>query len=154
MSALLVLFWDWNKTLHIKRLTHGKYRVNDNYVYSSFWYFLMLKCSIEIKIWKTWDLPNAFSLLKNFFKRRFYLFILERNGRRKRGKETSVCGCLLRTPLMGDLACNPGTWLQTGNPTGDYLVCRPVLSPLSHANQGHNCLLELNLVAPLASRSQ
>ena len=111
-------------------------------------------CFIKIKtVLKQGSDMTKTAFYFSFFKR-FYLFSFRQKEERKRGKETSVCGCLLHTPLMGDLACNPGTWLQTGNPTGDYLVCRPVLSPLSHANQGHNCLLELNLVAPLASRSQ
>ena len=38
---------------------------------------------------------------------RFYLFIFrEGKGGRKRGRETSVCGCLLSAPT-GDLAYNP-----------------------------------------------
>ena len=39
---------------------------------------------------------------------RFYLFIFrEEKGGRKRGRETSMCGCLSRAPT-GDLAHNPG----------------------------------------------
>ena len=51
----------------------------------------------------------------------FYLFIFrERKGRRKRGRETSVCGCLSHT-LTGDLARNPGMcpdWESNQRPFG------------------------------------
>ena len=48
-----------------------------------------------------------------------------------------MCGCLSCTP-------QPGTWqatqacVLTGNQTGDPLVCRPALSPLSHTSQGYS----------------
>ena len=37
-------------------------------------------------------------------------------------------------PPTGDLACNPGS--PTWNQTGDPLVLRPALSPLSHTSRG------------------
>ena len=52
-----------------------------------------------------------------------------------------MCGCLLRAPYWG-----PGPATQacalTGNQTGDSLVHRPALNPLSHTSQGsrHFCL--------------
>ena len=45
-----------------------------------------------------------------------------------------MCGCLSRAPL-------PGTWPETqacaltGNQTGNPLVCRPALNPLSYTSQ-------------------
>ena len=46
-----------------------------------------------------------------------------------------MCGCLLHAPYWG-----PGTQPRhvslTGNPTGDPLVHRPALNPLSHTSQG------------------
>ena len=37
-----------------------------------------------------------------FFKKRFYLFIFrKRGGEGKRGRETSMCGCLLHAPSWG-----------------------------------------------------
>ena len=45
-----------------------------------------------------------------FFSSNFYLFIFRgrgREGRRKRGRETSMCGCLSHAPTE-DLACYPG----------------------------------------------
>ena len=66
----------------------------------------------------------------------FYLFIFrEGKGGRKRGGETSMCGCLSCAPL--------GTWLTAqacaliGNQTHDPLVHRPALNPLSHTSQGY-----------------
>ena len=58
-----------------------------------------------------WFLSLFFSNL--FFKTLFiYLFVCflerEEKGRRKRGGETSVCGCPFHMPLTGDLALNPG----------------------------------------------
>ena len=43
-----------------------------------------------------------------FYFSRMYLFIFREKGKegRKRGRETSMCGCL-SLPLTGDLACNP-----------------------------------------------
>ena len=48
-------------------------------------------------------------VLEETFLKRFYLFILERKGGRKRGREKSMCGCLSHAPYWGpDLDCNPG----------------------------------------------
>ena len=53
-------------------------------------------------------LPHFPSLQKNlFFKDFIYLFLERGERRRKRGKETSMCGCLSHAPI-GDLAINPG----------------------------------------------
>ena len=65
--------------------------------------------------------------------KRFYLFLEKGEGREK-GRETSVCDCLL-VPPTGDLACNPGMchdWELNRWP----LVCRPAVHPLSHTSQG------------------
>ena len=71
--------------------------------------------------------------------------------RRKRGRQTSVCGCLSHTPPTRNPACNPGTcpdWESNGNP----LVHRLALNPLSHTSQGghpflpyffHSCVVFL-----------
>ena len=76
---------------------------------------------------------------------RFYLFIFrEGKGGIKRGKETSVCGCLslVHSPL--------GTWpatqacALTGNGTSNPLVCRLTLNPLSHTSQGKKSNYFLN----------
>ena len=65
----------------------------------------------------------------------FYLLIFrEGKGRRKRGREINVWLPLVR-PLLGTWPTTEACAL-TGNQTGDALVHRPVLSPLSHTSQG------------------
>ena len=44
-----------------------------------------------------------------------------------------MCGCLSRAPLLGTW---PGTQTRAGNRTGNSLVHRPVLNPLSPISQG------------------
>ena len=74
--------------------------------------------------------------LASFLKKDFIYLFLDREE--ERGKETerniNVWLPLTRSPL--------GTWpaiqayALTGNRTGDSLVCRSVLKPLSHTSQG------------------
>ena len=80
--------------------------------------------------------------LGNFytFLKRFYLFIFRERGKegeREREKHQGVVAS--HVPPRGDLARNPGATQAcalTGNRTGDPLVHRPVLNPLSYASQG------------------
>ena len=73
--------------------------------------------------------PAPFSLI-------FYLFIFrEGKGGKKRGRETSRCGCLLHTPYWGP-GLQPRHVPQTGNQNKDPLVHRQAPSPLSHTSQG------------------
>ena len=67
---------------------------------------------------------------------RFYVFIF-----RDRGKEGEKHQCVVAShvPPTRDLACNPG--MCPGNRTGDPLVRRPVLNPLSHTSQDTRSLL-------------
>ena len=48
-----------------------------------------------------------FYFLNSFLKILFIYFLERGEGERKRGRETSMCGCLSCTPLR-DLACNSG----------------------------------------------
>ena len=68
----------------------------------------------------------------------FYLF-LERGGGRKRGRETSMCGCLLHAPSLGTRTVTQACALA-GNRTRDPLLRRPALNPLSHTSQGQNAV--------------
>ena len=47
-----------------------------------------------------------------------------------------MCGCLLGVPYWGP-GLQPRHVPWTGNRTGDSLVHRPVLNPLSHTSQGN-----------------
>ena len=58
----------------------------------------------------------------------------------EREGEKHQCVVASHTPPTRDLACNPGM-CPTGNRTGDPLVCRLVLSPLSHTSQGRMFVL-------------
>ena len=75
-------------------------------------------------------------MLFAFFKR-FYLFIF-REGTGGREGEKHQCVIASHVPLTG-------TWSEiqtctlTGNQTGNTLVRRPALSPLSHTSQGQCC---------------
>ena len=64
-----------------------------------------------------------------------HLYFREGKGERKRGRETSECGCLC-APLLGTWPATQARAL-TGNRTGDPLVHRPALNPLSHTSQGY-----------------
>ena len=74
-----------------------------------------------------------------FFFKILFIYFREGKGGRKRGRETSMCGCLLCAPYWG-LGLQPRHVPQTGNWTGDPLVCRPALNPLSYTSQGSHCL--------------
>ena len=87
-----------------------------------------------------WYIPNL--EISFFFKILFIYFEREGKGGRKRGRETSMCGCLSRTPLLGTWP-NTQACALTRNRTGNLLVCRPTLNPLSYTNQGPN--LEISI---------
>ena len=73
------------------------------------------------------DIIGFFFKVCQFFKKDFILFFREGKGKRKRGRETSICGCLSHIPHWG-----PGLKSrhvpQTGNQTGDPLIPRLVLN--------------------------
>ena len=69
-----------------------------------------------------------------FFKDFIYLFLQGKGGRRK-GRETSLCGCLQQATQTCPTtqAC-----ALTGNQTSDSLLHRPALNSLSHTSRGSN----------------
>ena len=69
---------------------------------------------------------------------------------RKRGRETSMCGCLSHTPLLRTWPATQACAL-TGNRTGDPLVHRLVLNPLSHTSQGRRLVLDTLCLRSLQS---
>ena len=85
-----------------------------------------------------------------FFKDFIYLFLDRGEGREKEERNISVW-----LPLTHLLL---GTWLATqacaltGNQTGDPLVPKQVLNPLSHAAQGYFSISLLPFAAKLLKR--
>ena len=80
-------------------------------------------------------------LFTSFFFLEFFkniLFIFRYRGREgEREGETHQCVVASHTPPIRDLVHNPG--ILTGDPTGNPLVCRLMLNPLSHTSQGSVC---------------
>ena len=76
------------------------------------------------------------------FKKYFIYLFLERGEGKEKERERNINVWLPLVPLSGG-----PTWpttqacAQTGNLTGDPLVCRPTLNPLSHTSQGQFVLL-------------
>ena len=83
-----------------------------------------------------------------FFKDFIYLFLERREGREKKKERNINVWLPLKHPTLG-------TWptiqecALTGNRTGDLLVHRPKLNPLSYISQGHTSLLNRPLGALL-----
>ena len=70
--------------------------------------------SLEIMVFVI-GINEGFHLLSvvNFFRKGLFIYLFwEGKGGRKRGRGTSMCGCLLRTPT-GNLVCNPGMCPET-----------------------------------------
>ena len=60
---------------------------------------------------------------------------------RRRGKETSICGCLSCGPYREPGLHATQAPALTGNRTKGPLVRRPALNPLSHTSQGQYIVL-------------
>ena len=73
-----------------------------------------------------------------FFLIFIYLF-LDRGGEREKKRVRNINVWLCLTPPTGDPVCNPGM-CPDWESTGDLLVRRPVLNPLSHTSQGNSNL--------------
>ena len=73
--------------------------------------------------------------VNHFLKGFIYLYFREWKGGRKRGRETHQCVVASRAPPTGDLACNPGVyldWESNQRLFGSQLV----INPLSYTSQG------------------
>ena len=81
---------------------------------------------------------QKFPMFLSFFKDFIYLF-LERGERREKERERNISVWLpLIHPLLGTWPTTQDCAL-TGNQTGDPLVLRPALNPLSHTSQDPPC---------------
>ena len=74
-------------------------------------------------------------VLLYFFEYFIYLFLEREEGKEKERERNINVWLSLTRPLLGTWPTTQACAL-TGNPTGDPLVCRPSLNPLSHARQG------------------
>ena len=104
-----------------------------------------MRMRIMLKRMLSMQRPSFFFFLICEFLKRFYLFIIFREGKgeRKRGRETSMCACLLQ-PLLETWPATQA-WALTGNRTSDPLVHWPALDPLSHTSQGKTIFLYVSL---------
>ena len=75
---------------------------------------------------------NVHCLLKKYF---IYLFLEKGERGRKRGRETSLCGCLMR-PLLGTQPATQACALTRIEPVTYRFAGQPAFSPLSHTSQG------------------
>ena len=79
----------------------------------------------------------------SFFFFRLYLFIFRQRGSGGRKKERNyIVWLTLMRPLLGAWPATQACALS-GNRTGDLLVRRPVLNPLSHSSQGWGRVIPL-----------
>ena len=91
-------------------------------------YISFFKKSIHVSVDGWVDLPLRYTVLKILF-----IYFLERGREGERGEKHNVWLPLVCTLL--------GTWLATqacaltGNQTGNPLLCRLALNPLSHTSQ-------------------
>ena len=81
------------------------------------------------------DFTSSSCLLFYFIFNKMYLFLERGEGSDKERERNINVWLPLTCPLLGTFpathACAP-----TANPTGDPLICRPALNPLSHTSQG------------------
>ena len=75
-----------------------------------------------------------FAIFACSFFLRFYLFIFRKRGKGSKRERNINVWLTLAYPLLGNVAHNPGMGPRTGNQTGDPLVRRPALKPLSYAS--------------------
>ena len=99
----------------------------------------MNDCKTVIEVW-CWKSGESVTIKEGrgvvfFFFKILFIFRERRKGKEKE-RERNINMWL---PLAGSLR---GTWpttqpcALTGNRTGDPMVCRPALNPLSHISQG------------------
>ena len=91
------------------------------------------------KLYRLWDYTRANSTIVVFsFLKRFYLFTFRQSGEgREKEREKDINVWLpLMCPQLGTWPATQACAL-TGSLTGDPLVRRPAINPLSHTSQGY-----------------
>ena len=123
-----------------------KFKKNSSFGVMSFIHRIFIICSsechsdinglLEIFFQSCHGICCLFTTIFFLFKKDFIYLFLERGEGREKKREKNINVWL---PLMCPL---PGTWpaaqacARTGNQTGDLLVSRAALNPLSHTSQG------------------
>ena len=94
---------------------------------------------------ENWDNCNRTTILKKkenyFLKDYIYLFLDKGEGREKEGEEHQ-CVVASHVPLLGTWPASQA-YALTGNRTGEPLVLRPALNPLSHTSQGRKLFFKV-----------
>ena len=96
-------------------------------------------------LWTVFFVRHLFLNTKVF--KRYFLFSFRQRGREgEREEKKYQCVVASCTPHNGEPDPTTQACALTGNQTGNPLVCRLVLNPLSHTSQGHK---QLFLPTPL-----
>ena len=81
------------------------------------------------------SLSSLSMLITSVFFKRFYLFVFRERGREGERKEEKHQCVIASGPKLGTCPATQACAL-TGNQTGDPLILRPLLNPLSYISQG------------------
>ena len=86
----------------------------------------------------TQDFDNSLIILgfKYSSLKRFYLFILDTGGRKEKERDRNINVWLPPTCPLLETCSTTQSCALSGNQTGDPLVDRPALNPLSHSSHG------------------
>ena len=133
----------------IAHLDHFWVLLSQAFLRQTFWYVCLHTCrSFSRYIYlgmECWGHRLSASFINIFFK---YIYFLERGERREKERERKINVWLpLVCPQLGTWPTTQACAL-TGKGTGDPLVPRPELNPLSHTSQG-KCIF--NYLVPNSS---
>ena len=129
----------WYKSKYIKNY------LSDHFIWSRHFphFHWQFKKIITIYMWPLKYSPNILNIIYIFLKR-FNLFFREGKGGRKRGRETSVYGCLSRVPCWGP-GRNPGM-CPDWEPNQRCFGSQAGAQPLSPTRQGKYHILLIDWV--------
>ena len=107
------------------------------------WYFNMADAGwgitpISFIYWKKVSFFIWILFKVSFFKKKdfTYLFLEREEGRKKERERNTSVWLLFTCPQLGTWSATQACAL-TWNRTGDTLVCRPMLNPLTYTSQGY-----------------
>ena len=115
-----------SSSVYLKAILHPTTRM----FFSIFWSVLFCLLAFHVLF-----ILSRTVVSTSFFFLRFYLFIFRERGREGERGEEYLCGCLSCAPYWRPDP-QPRQCALPGNQTGDPLVHRLVLNPLSHTSQG------------------